>query len=128
MSSSVAITYTTNGKRLRLPFERLKNTVLGKAYILSIVFAGDYRIRSLNKKYRGAKYTPNVLSFPLSKTHGEIFISPKRVHVEAKRYSLTESRYTAYLLIHGLLHLKGMQHSVTMEKKERELLQKIHVN
>ncbi len=126
MGSSVAITHTTNGKRPRLPFDRLKNSILGKSYTLSIVFAGDYRMRNLNKKYRHATYIPNVLSFPLSKKQGEIFINLNRIHVEAKHYAFSERVYTAYLLIHGLLHLKGMAHSVTMEKKELELLQKFN--
>jgi len=127
MNVKVAVTYTTNGKRFRLPFERLKNAVLGSAYTLSVVFAGETRMRNLNKKYRKKEYVPNVLSFPLSRKQGEIFISPKRVQVEAKRYSLSESGYAAYLLIHGLLHLKGMGHGATMEKSESKLLQKFHI-
>lgn len=127
MRPSVEVTHTTNGKRLRLPFERLKNNVLGKKYALSIVFAGDCRMKNLNKKYRKSTYIPNVLSFPLSKMHGEIFINLNRAHVEAKRYSMREKGYTAYLLIHGLFHLKGMEHGVTMEKKENALLQKFNI-
>ena len=63
------------------------------------------------KKISGKK-TSNILSFPLSKTSGEILICPKA----AKPYSV------GYLFIHGLLHLKGRVHGATMEREERRLL------
>src|SRR3990167_5378075 len=93
-------------------FEKIKNKVLGSDYELSLVFASDTLTRRLNRAYRGIDKPTNVLAFPLSKTSGEIFINRAR----AKPFSVN------YLFIHGLLHLKGMEHGDTMERAEKKLL------
>ncbi|MFH1472829.1 MAG: rRNA maturation RNase YbeY [bacterium] len=96
----------------RVPFEKIKNVVLGKHYELSLVFAGDTLMRRLNRTYRSHDNTTNVLSFPISKKSGEIFINLSR----------SAPFGVAHLLIHGLLHLKGIQHGATMERREKVLL------
>lgn len=121
------MTKTIRGKLPSLPFARIKNGVLGTNYRLSLVFAGSYRMRNLNSKYRKKTYTPNVLSFPLGRTEGEIFINPDRVRIEAKQHGLSPRTYTALLFIHGLFHLKGMRHGATMEKHEQHILAKYRI-
>ena len=103
-----------------LPYEEMKNTILGKQYELSLTFVGKIRARSLNQKYRKASYVPNVLSFPLSKEVGEIYITPIVAEKEAYKFSLTPKGYIGFLFIHGLLHLKGHLHGDTMEKAENK--------
>lgn len=103
-----------------LPYEAMKNAVLGKGYELSLTFIGATRAQRLNKKHRNASYVPNVLSFPLSKVVGEIYIAPCVAKREAKKFSLTPKGYIGYLFIHGLLHLKGYPHGDTMEKAEKK--------
>jgi rRNA maturation RNase YbeY len=105
-----------------LPFDKIKQTILGVRYELSLLFVGEKRAASLNRAYRQKTYTPNVLSFPLNKTTGEIFICPSVAKREAKKYDLTAEGYVAYLFIHGCLHLKGYDHGDTMDKLERKYL------
>ncbi len=100
----------------------MKNTVLGKGYFLSLIFVGKIRAQSLNKKYRKAGYVPNVLSFPLVKRVGEIYITPSVAKVESKKYGMTQSGYIGYLFIHGLLHLKGYPHGATMDRLEKKYM------
>lgn len=107
-----------------LPFRALKDSVLGTYYILSLVFIGDARSRRLNKTYRGKDRPADVLSFPLSKTEGEIFISPRQAARGARARGMTPKEYTALLFIHALLHLKGYRHGSTMEKEEKRLWKK----
>ena len=118
----VAFSHTTKGKPPRLPFDRIKDHVLGKRYELSVVFVGDMRAQSLNKKYRKKNYIPNVLSFPLSENSGEIFINPHQAKREAPDFDLSARSMIGYLFIHGLLHLKGARHGATMEATEQKLL------
>jgi len=125
--ATVLVTTTTRGRLPSLPFERMKNEILGAHYELSLVFAGNARMRSLNKTYRKKTYSPNTLSFPLSNTSGEIFINTNRIPLEAKHYGLSERGYYAFLFIHGLLHLKGLEHGATMEKKEQDMLQRFSI-
>ena len=102
----------------RLPFERMKDDVLGTSYSLSLVFVGADRARALNLAHRKKTYVPNVLSFPLDAKTGEIYITPVVAAREAKARGMTVRGYVGFLFIHGLLHLKGMAHSDTMEKAE----------
>jgi len=119
-----SITKTTKGKLPRLPFQRMKEAILGKRYELSLVFIGAKRARTLNRMYRKKAYVPNVLSFPLSETSGEIFLCLEEARREARENRIHERRHISHLFIHALLHLKGMRHGATMERKENDLLQK----
>lgn len=105
-----------------LPYREIAARVLGKNYELSLVFVGEAKARQLNKAYRNAEYIPNVLSFPLDDTHGEIYISPVRAVKEAPKWNMTSRSYIGFLFIHGLLHLKGHHHGATMENEEKRLL------
>ena len=104
-----------------LPLCAITEKVLGKKYELSLVFVGDTRSRKLNKTYRGKDKPTNILSFELSKTSGEIIINPRLVKKQAPKFERSYSNFLAFLFIHGLYHLKGMQHSSTMEKAEEKI-------
>lgn len=106
----------------------MKAKILGESYDLSLVFVGETRARSLNMRYRHKNYVPNVLSFPLTKTAGEMFICPAVAKREAKKFHLSERGYVAFLFIHGALHLKGHDHSDTMEKLERKFLRTFQIS
>jgi ssRNA-specific RNase YbeY (16S rRNA maturation enzyme) len=86
--------------------------ILGPSYELSLVFCGNALSRKLNASYRGKDYPTNVLSFPLSKSSGEIFINLSKLGP----FSVPA------LFIHGCFHLKGMEHGRTMEKAEKATL------
>ncbi len=122
-----SITQTTKDRVPTLPFFDLKNAALGKSYDLSLVITGDARSKKLNETYRGKTYTPNVLSFPLNDTHGEIFLNLKQARREHKARGESYEYFVALLVVHGMLHLKGMQHGSTMEDTERKLLRKFHI-
>jgi probable rRNA maturation factor len=105
----------------------MKNDILGKKYELSLQFVGPTRAANLNKQYRNKSYTPNVLSFPLDTNVGEIYICPVIARAEAAKFALTKDGYIAYLFIHGLLHLKGLDHSDEMDKQEKRYLRKYDI-
>ena len=102
----------------KLPYEAIKEDILGKRYVLSLAFVGGTRAQKLNKAYRNKTYTPNVLSFPLEKTAGEIYITPTIAKAEAKKFNMTPNGYIGFLFIHGCLHLQGLGHGATMDKAE----------
>lgn len=108
----------------RLPYERIKNDILGPRYELSLVFVGTTRAQKLNQTYRHKSYVPNVLSFPLSKTAGEVFIAPQQAKKEAHKHHMTPKGYIGFLFIHALLHLKGHTHGDTMSNAERAYCRK----
>jgi len=119
VDETFSIRNMTKGKTPHLPFRDIKEAILGKKYSLSLVLIGSQRGRSLNEKFRNKTTIPNVLSFPLETTEGEIFITPARARTQAKKFGKTERQMIGYLFIHGLLHLKGMDHGSTMDKAEQ---------
>lgn len=108
-------------------YETIKDDILGKSYALSLTFVGTNRARAYNEIHRGKSYVPNVLSYPLDTTTGEIIICPKVAQREAKKFSLSYHGYVVYLFIHGLLHLKGYDHGATMERMEERYKRKYQV-
>lgn len=116
----------TKKKIPSLSWGKIKESILGKDYYLSVVFAGDSTSRKLNKKYRGKDKPANVLSFPLSSKSGEIFINPKVAKKDSVLFGKNYHDFMCLLFVHGLLHLKGFKHSSRMEAKEESLVKKFH--
>ncbi len=101
-------------------FSRIKNDILGKNYSLSIAYVGPKKSQELNKKYRGKNKPTNVLSFALHKNEGEILLCKNVIRKEAKNFDRTFENFLSFLVIHGMLHLKGHEHSSTMKKLEEK--------
>ena len=104
-----------------VPFSKIKNSVLGKEYELSLVFISSRKMRDLNRAYRKKDAPTDILSFPLSKASGEIFLCMSEVRKKAVLFGMTEREYLGYVFIHGLLHLEGRDHGRTMSRLERKL-------
>ncbi|MFH0803703.1 MAG: rRNA maturation RNAse YbeY [Candidatus Tagabacteria bacterium] len=109
----LSITNLTLRRVPKIPFQKIKEEVLGKKYELSLVLAGNALMKKLNTEYRHKNKIASVLSFPLSKKEGEIFIN-----LSQKKHS------PLFLFIHALLHLKGLEHSVKMKRQEQELMKR----
>ena len=109
-------------------YTQLKNDILGKQYSLSIAYVSEKKSREINKKYRGKDKATNVLSFPLRKNEGELVLCKavikkealgRRPMGEAKNSNKIFKEWLGFLVIHGLLHLKGLEHGKRMEKLEK---------
>ncbi len=120
--SNYSITNKTKGKLPRLPFARLKKEILGDAYELSIALVTPRESHRLNLTYREKDNATNVLSFPLSENSGELVLDIKTSTADAKNFDMTPNKFLLFLVIHGMLHLKGMEHGSTMEKAEKKFL------
>ena len=64
-----------NGDLPDIPYLEIKEALLGKSYLLTIIFCTPKESRERNKVYRDKDYPTNILSFPLEKNEGEIYIS-----------------------------------------------------
>ncbi|MDR2591820.1 MAG: rRNA maturation RNase YbeY [Chitinispirillales bacterium] len=91
----------------------------------TVVLCSDYMIRKLNREYRGKDKATDVLSFCFGDDDllGEVYISPQRAKVQARRYGVSYDDELKRLLIHGLLHLMGYDHikradRAVMEERE----------
>ena len=124
MRDDFSIINTTKGKLPSLPFVNIKDDILGKNYILSVAYVSEKKSQELNKTYRQKDNPTNILSFPLSKDEGEIIICPAVVKREAKNFDKTFRQFLGFLVIHGMLHLEGLDHSSRMEREEKKYDQK----
>lgn len=92
--------------------------------ILSLVLVDADEMAELNYKYRGKKEPTNVLSFsqtegphvaPQPDLLGDVVICTDRAADDAARLGYTNGEMVLYLLIHGILHLAGYDHSQPIE-------------
>ncbi len=123
IQNNFSITNETRGKIPNLPFIKYKNKILGEKYDLSVVFVDEKKIRSLNKLYRKTDLPTDILSFPLDKNSGEIFICRKIAKIKAKKFGRKYDNFISFLFIHGLVHLLGYDHGKkmgTLEEKYRK--------
>ena len=98
----------------------------------SIVFIDDEYMHELNLKYRGIDRTTDVLSFAFEDNNkicynirqlGEIFVSIPKMKLQAEEYRHSEKRELAFLIVHGILHLLGYDHTLGL-KEEKEMFEK----
>lgn len=119
-----------NKTRFTLPcvsFVKIKDEALGLNYSLSLVFIGENQSKKLNFAYRGKNKSTNVLSFSLDKKNGEIFIAPAVIKRQTKLFGRKFENLVTFLFIHGLMHLKGLDHGSTMERAEEKLQRRFKI-
>jgi len=99
---------------------------------VTIIFVDLDYISNLNSLYFHKNYPTNVISFPFEEDNelGEIYISIDVAAKEAEEWGVTLFFELMYLIIHGLLHLLGYDHTVSdnddkiMTEKEIEIIEK----
>ncbi len=99
---------------------------------LSVMFCNDTFIAQLNKQYRNIEGPTDVLSFEQGDeyiddnditwfTAGDIIISLDSLAFNAENFSVDIDEELKRLLVHGILHLDGMDHEDN--SPEQEMLQ-----
>jgi len=91
---------------------------------IGIVLADDARLRGLNRAWRGIDRATDVLSFPYQEQRvrgrrrisGDIVVSLDRVREQARRFRVSEGEELARLVVHGALHLAGLDHHRPAER------------
>ena len=90
---------------------RMRKGVPPRIGSVSILFCGDRRMRTLNRRYRGKDRSTDVLAFPAAAPMlGDIAISVPYAAREAGRRGEPVAREIDRLLVHGYLHLLGYDH------------------
>ena len=81
------------------------------------LITGDAELRRLNLKFLGNDYPTDVLSFPGPRPPtpgphlGDIAISFPRARAQARAFGHDTGQEVQILMLHGLLHLLGMDHA-----------------
>jgi probable rRNA maturation factor len=99
---------------------------------ITLRYVAETEGRRLNREFRRKDYATNVLTFIYSSKplEGDIVICAPVVAREARQQGKTVAAHHAHLLVHGLLHLQGMDHeheaeARTMERRERTVLARL---
>jgi len=77
------------------------------------LIAGAAELRRLNRDFRGQDHATDVLSFPAAQTIGflgDIAISFEHARRQAAEYGHAIGQEIEILMLHGVLHLLGMDH------------------
>jgi|SRR5580698_7666200 probable rRNA maturation factor len=101
----------------RHPSRRVRRTALrdffielvkrvGRSRAITCLITTDAELRRLNRQFRHMNYATDVLSFPPD----EMAISLDRAAAQAKELGHSLDAELRILMLHGLLHLCGMDH------------------
>lgn len=106
---------------------------------VTVAFVSDRAMRELNRRWRGKPGTTDVLSFPADQDEferleglslGDVVISVEQAARQAKENDLSLDQEIAQLILHGLIHLCGYDHSTDngeMDRLELRLRRKLGV-
>jgi probable rRNA maturation factor len=129
-SENLTISYTVK-KTPRIDgvfLRKMKNMILTTKYDLNIYFVGKKKMREVNKKYRNKDYVTDILSFPfLDDDFGEIYICLEKANKKAKDFNTTEKKYLDYIIMHGMIHLTGLDHGERMDNVEKRYSNRLNI-
>ena len=101
--------------------ERLESRVTGGRSFCCLITT-DRELRRLNRDFLEKDYATDVLSFPSADPNGflgEIAISLPRAKRQAAEYGHGVERENQLLMLHGVLHLLGMDHEADRGRMAR---------
>ena len=99
---------------------------------LSLMLAGDFTARELNRRWRNRDRPTNVLSFPAHvsvagrtwpRLLGDIVIAYETTRCEAAAEEKLFEHHVAHLAVHGFLHLLGYDHAAGEDARAMEQLE-----
>jgi probable rRNA maturation factor len=100
---------------------------------LSVLLIGADHMRELNFRFAGNNYATDVLAFPMMEDEdqpqvlGDVVICPEVARANARKVNHPLEEELGILLVHGILHLLGYEHSepedkAQMDQRLREVL------
>ncbi|MGI8427650.1 MAG: rRNA maturation RNase YbeY [Pyrinomonadaceae bacterium] len=106
---------------------------------VTVAFVSDRAMGELNRLWRHKRGTTDVLSFPANQDEferleglslGDVVISVEQAARQAKENDLSLEQEIAQLILHGLIHLCGYDHSTDngqMDRLEIRLRKKLGI-
>jgi probable rRNA maturation factor len=126
-------------KRWREFTTKALKVVPNQAAGVTVAFVSDRAMCELNRMWRHKQGTTDVLSFPAEQDKfekaegvrlGDVVISVEQAARQAKENGLTIDEEIAQLILHGLIHLCGYDHSTDegeMNRLELRLRRKLGI-
>lgn len=93
----------------------------------SLLFTSDAEVQTLNREWRGKDKPTNVLSFPMldrdellalpaagpPELLGDVSLAHETCAREAAEKGVSLDAHAAHLVVHGMLHLAGLDHEIS---------------
>jgi probable rRNA maturation factor len=107
--------------RALVNFARKLQFEVSKRRPFDCLITGDAELRRLNREFRGKDEPTDVLSFPVGPLLngrgsqnglplGDLAISLARARAQAREFGHSTEQEVRVLMLHGVLHLLGMDH------------------
>ncbi|WP_342258990.1 rRNA maturation RNase YbeY [Spiroplasma endosymbiont of Dioctria linearis] len=102
---------------------------INQSLSFSVNYIDEVKSRQLNMEYRKKDYVGDVISFPINddfgiynqldfKEVGDIFITFGEAKNKALKYKHSIEVEMAWLFVHGLLHILGYDHELSIEDEK----------
>ncbi len=129
MSLSIDINNKSKNKvdivELKEVIKKFFRTYKIKKSEISVALVNDQAIKKLNKIYLRKSKTTDVLAFSGSgKELGEIIICYDQIKRQAGLYNNNVKQELIFVLVHGLLHLLGLNDKTEKQRKNMENMAK----
>ena len=102
-----------------------------ESHTLVVRIVDESESESLNTTYRQKHQSTNVLSFPfeappgIDEPHlGDLVVCAPVVEREAQQQNKSLESHWAHMIVHGVLHLQGLDHQNEQEAEEMESLER----
>ena len=135
MSNSISVSFndeppgSIDPVRVENFISELLNDLNLKNWDISLLFCNDAFIQNLNKQYRDIDSPTDVLSFEQGDEYfddagetrfmaGDIVISLDSLRFNAEEFNVEINEELKRLIVHGILHLNGMDHSDNSPEQE----------
>ncbi len=119
------VQYAVPATRLPAPaaLRRWARAALACDAVVTLRFVGTVEARRLNARYRARDYATNVLTFvydgaaPLA---ADLVLCAPVLRREAREEGKELADHCAHLVVHGMLHLQGLDHATARAAKVME--------
>ena len=135
MSNSISVSFndeppgSIDPVRVENFISEVLNDLNLKNWDISLLFCDDAFIQNLNKQYRDIDAPTDVLSFEQGDEYfdeagetrfmaGDIVISLDSLRFNAEEFNVEINEELKRLIVHGILHLNGMDHSDNSPEQE----------
>ena len=135
MSNSISVSFndeppgSIDPVRVENFISEVLNELNLKNWDISLLFCDDAFIQNLNKQYRDIDSPTDVLSFEQGDEYfdeagetrfmaGDIVISLDSLRFNAEEFNVEINEELKRLIVHGILHLSGMDHSDNSPEQE----------
>lgn len=104
---------------LCLKLRKTKATDLTKLREIFVLLVSDRRMASLHRQFLNESGPTDVITF----SHGEIFISAETARRHARQFGKSLARELQLYVVHGLLHLHGLDDRNKVAARKMEVTQ-----